>query len=99
MTAPLYRFAVISDVHVDFADNVNYANEACHMLHVPALAGTARIVPDRNGGFTLDSTFRPRSAQGYLVAVYADKTIFQGYDFYSGDPVGKILFTIPRIST
>ena len=85
--------------HVDFADNVNFANEACRMLHVPALAGTTRIIADKSGGFTLDRTFRPHCAQGYHVEVYDDKTIFQGYDFYSGDPIEKILFTIPRNST
>ena len=70
--------------HVDFRDNVNYSDDsgrACHMLHIPALAGSTRIITDNEGRHSLDRTFYGDEAQGYIVTVYRDSVVFEGIDF------------------
>ncbi len=69
--------------HIDLRDGVNFASSPCHMLHIPALAGSTRIVKDQSGGYTLDRAFTGDNAQGYIADVYDDRVIFRGIDFLS----------------
>ena len=85
--------------HVDFRDNVNYSNDdqrACHMLHIPALAGSTRIIGDGNGGNRLDRRFHPHTAQGYIAQVYADRTVFRAIDFYTDQFLTPYTYTVYR---
>ena len=72
--------------HLRFEDEKNYSNNegsACHMLHIPALSGTTRLSYDNEGNRILDRAFREDEAQGYLVDVYEDKTVFSALNFIS----------------
>ena len=85
--------------HVCFEDGVNYSDEngsACHMLHIPALAGTTRLSYDNEGRRTLDRTFRPYEAQGYIVDVYEDEVIFSGVNFYDDLLIPLVSYRIIR---
>lgn len=88
--------------HVDFADDVNFTDnggESCHMLHIPALAGTTRIVRCGDGTSALDRTFRPHVAQGYIADVYADRVTFRAVNLYDGTPYPKYIYTVRRNSS
>ncbi len=90
---------VSGHTHIDLADNVNYSDnggKSCHMLHIPALAGTTRLSRDSMGKRTLDRTFHKGSSQGYIVDVYEDKTVFSGIDLYSGEFYPQYTYTIYR---
>lgn len=79
--------------HIRFEDDVNYSNEngeACHMLHIPALAGTTRLSYEKSGRRVLDRTFFPHQAQGYLVDVSENEVRFSGVDFFD-DPVAPLV--------
>lgn len=84
--------------HVDLSDNLNCSTDdgrACHMLHIPALAGTTHI--RKNGrGYTLDRTFHPDSGQGYLADVYADRAVFRGINLCTDTVYPQYTYTIPR---
>lgn len=85
--------------HTDLSDNVNYSDnggKSCHMLHIPALAGTTRLSYDSNGSRTLDRTFHRGSAQGYIADVYADRAVFSGVNFYSGELYHDHTYTVYR---
>ena len=85
--------------HVDFADGVCYSDgggEACRMIHIPALAGTTRIAAGKDGKNTLDRTFYPGIAQGYIADVYKDRTVLRGYNFYTGAPYEDVVIKITR---
>lgn len=76
--------------HVDLRDGVNYrkAPVTCHMVHIPALCGTTRLVPDQGGRRRMDRTFRPDTAQAYLVRVTAGRTDFIGVNCNAGEDTG-----------
>lgn len=72
--------------HVDFRDDFNCSDgngRACHMLHIPALAGSTRIIKSSDGSQTLDRSFPGDCAQGYIAEVYENRVIFRGIDFLS----------------
>lgn len=83
--------------HVDLRDNVNYRkadSHACHMLHIPALAGSTRLSRDDTGKRTLDRTFYDDVAQGYLADVYEDKVVFKGIDFLHDRQYTEYVYTV-----
>ena len=85
--------------HVDFADNVNYSDngsESCHILHIPALCGTTRIISGGRGGHILDRDFYDSSSQGYIVDVYSDRTVFSGIDFSLDTLFPQYTYTIKK---
>ncbi len=99
-----YRNAIwlSGHTHVDFRDNVNFADEngtACRMLHIPALAGTTRIVRRADGTHMLDRAFHPHVAQGYVADVYEDRTVFRAVNFCGGAVYPQFIYTVPRNST
>ena len=84
--------------HIDLRDEVNYSTAggtACHMLHIPALAGSTRIttIDGRRG---LDRTFYGDAAQGYLADVYEDRVVFTGIDFLSDRLYPEYTYVIER---
>ena len=84
--------------HVDLRDEVNYLpayDGGCHMIHVPALCGTTRLVRDESGR-RIDRTFRPDTAQGYIVRVYADRAVFEGFNFNTGASYPEYTYVIGR---
>ena len=84
--------------HTDLADNVNYSDNggrSCHMLHIPALAGTTRLKRTEDGN-TLDRTFREKASQGYIVDVYEDKSVFSGINFRYDSIYPQFTYTIPK---
>ena len=82
--------------HVDLRDGVNYrkAPDTCHMIHVPALCGTTRLVPGGDGRRRVDRTFHPDTAQAYLVRVYADRVRFIGVNCNTGETYAEATFTV-----
>ena len=86
--------------HVDLRDEVNYSDDngnACRMLHIPALAGSTRIVKGENGGNTLDRTFYDDEAQGYIITAYRDRIVFEGIDFLSDRLYPPLIFDLPSL--
>lgn len=84
--------------HVDLRDEVNYSDDngnACRMLHIPALAGSTRIVKGENGGNTLDRTFYDDEAQGYIITVYRDRIVFEGINFLSDRLYPPLIIDLP----
>lgn len=84
--------------HIDLRDEVNYSTAhgtACHMLHIPALAGSTRI-SDAGGRRGLDRTFYGDAAQGYIADVFENKVIFSGIDFLSDRLYPKYTYTVKR---
>ena len=72
--------------HLDFRDKRNCSvggTDTCRMLHIPALAGSTRLLRTENG-YTLDRTFYDDAAQGYIADAFEDRVIFRGIDFLSG---------------
>ena len=80
--------------HIDLRDRLNYADRPCHMLHIPSLAGSTRIVSDRGGGHVLDRTFTGDNAQGYIVEVYHDRAVFTGIDFLTDTRYPDFTYTV-----
>lgn len=66
--------------HVDLRDNVNYCRDGCHMLHIPALAGSTRLAV-KKGKNVLDRSFYDDAAQGYIAEATEDRVVFKGIDF------------------
>lgn len=82
--------------HVDFKDKVNYSHhDGCHMLHIPALAGSTRLTT-RDGKRTLDRSFNDRAAQGYIADVYDDRVVFSAIDFNSDSLYPEYTYIINR---
>lgn len=82
--------------HVDLRDNVNYSRDgACHMLHIPSLAGSTRI-RNENGGNYLDRSFAVNNAQGYIADVYEDRVVFSGIDFLDDRVFREYTYTIRK---
>lgn len=80
--------------HVDLRDNVNYScQNACHMLHIPALAGTTRL-RYQNGTSYLDRSFAVNTAQGYIADCYQDRIVFTGIDFLRDRLLPEFTYTI-----
>ena len=85
--------------HVDFTDDVNYSggdSKSCHMLHIPALCGTTRIISDGKDGHILDRGFYDDSSQGYIVDVYPDRAVFSGINFISDELYPQYTYTIKK---
>lgn len=81
--------------HVDLRDGVNYSHEGgCHMLHIPALSGSTRMIYDENGRHILNRTFYDDAAQGYIADVSRDEVVFRGIDFLSGEMYPQYTYTI-----
>ena len=76
--------------HVDLRDGVNYrkAPDSCHMIHIPALCGTKRLISGDGGRRVMDRTFRPDTAQAYLVRVFEDRAEFIGVNCNTGEELG-----------
>lgn len=88
---------VSGHTHLRFEDEKNYSNNdglACHMLHIPALSGTTRLCYDKTGRRTLDRAFREDEAQGYLVDVYENRTVFSGFNFMTDYAYPKYTYSI-----
>ena len=71
--------------HVDLRDEVNYDNDhggACHMIHVPSVAGTTRLSHDENGKRVLDRAFFENASQGYIAEIFDDRVVFSGINFF-----------------
>lgn len=84
--------------HIDLRDEVNYSTAggtACHMLHIPALAGSTRIATI-NGKRGLNRTFYGDAAQGYIADVYENEVIFSGIDFLHDRFYPEYVYTIKR---
>lgn len=79
--------------HVDLRDEVNYRRGGCHILHIPALAGSTRLTA-KDGENILDRTFYDDAAQGYLADVFENKVVFRGIDFLSGRFYPEYVYTI-----
>ena len=82
--------------HIDLRDRVNYCaagSGACHMLHIPALAGSTRL-SDIGGRRGLDRTFYNDGAQGYIADVFEDAVIFSGIDFLTNRLYPAYTYTI-----
>ena len=95
-----YRDAVwlSGHTHIDLRDEVNYSTaqgSACHMLHIPALAGSTRIatIGGRRG---LDRTFYGDAAQGYIADVFENEVVFSGIDFLSDRLYPEYTYVIKR---
>ena len=84
--------------HVDLRDGANYRRSpgSCHMIHIPALCGTTRLVRASDGSPAIDRTFRPNTAQAYLVRVYADRTEFIGVNCNTNEEYPQARYTIAR---
>ena len=83
--------------HVDLRDGVNYSRgDSCHMLHIPALAGSTRLTTDKSGSRTLDREFYDDAAQGYIADVSADEVVFRGIDFLSREMYPQFSYMIKR---
>ena len=84
--------------HLDFRDGRNCGTDGgktCHMLHIPALAGTTRLSRDGEKRI-LDRTFRQDAVQGYIADVFADRAVFRGIDFLRGRYYPEYTYTIYR---
>lgn len=81
--------------HVDLRDEVNYRFDGCHMLHIPALAGSTRLIR-RNDRRVLDRTFYGDAAQGYIAEVEKDRVTFKGIDFLCDRFYPEYEYTIYR---
>ena len=81
--------------HLDLRDGHNDCFDGCHMLHIPALCGTTRLVGPANAR-RLDRTFYPDTAQGYLVTVTADCAVFRGMNFNTGEAYPDYTYIITR---
>lgn len=85
--------------HVDLRDNVNYSTgngRACHMIHLPCLAGTTRLTYDENGRRALDRTFHRHNAQGTIADVYENRVVFSGIDFFNDTTYPEYTYTVYR---
>ena len=83
--------------HVDLRDEVNYSSDnknACHMLHVPSLAGTTRLSRDQNGKRVLDRSFFENASQGYIAEVFEDRAVFAGINFFDNRLYPQYTYTI-----
>ena len=81
--------------HVDLRDGVNYSHDcSCHALHIPALAGSTRMIYDENGRHILNRTFYGDAAQGYIADADDEKVVFMGIDFLSGEIYPQYVYTI-----
>lgn len=79
--------------HIDLRDGVNYrkAPDSCHMIHIPALCGTKRLISGDGGRRVMDRTFRPDTAQAYLVRVDEDRAEFIGVNCNTGEELGVVI--------
>lgn len=80
--------------HEDFSVGNNYTNlngSACHMLHIPALAGSALKTED--GGLDYNNG-EGYNAQGYYVEVFENRVVFNGVDVESGELMPEYKFEV-----
>ena len=86
--------------HLDLREDRNYSTangSACHMIHIPALAGTTRrLNVDKDGKPFLDRTFYDGVIQGYLVDVFCDRVTFSGINFHDDTIYPQYVYTIRR---
>lgn len=81
--------------HVDLRDRFNFCDDghSCRSVHIPALCGTTRLSGE-SGALRMDRSFHPDTAQGFIVRVCADRAIFTGMNFNTGEAYEDFTYTV-----